>query len=154
MAPKDTHPSDLTDYSFQYASGIEAQRFTPNVSGTISSLNFYLQFFGADTLAAALYADNGTGVPGALLASGQVSVPGAQTGWISVPLTHTLTGGTTYWLSLSAATPGSSVYYWVPGGLHAFSAAPPTWPSFPDPWVPGGSDSRTMAAFASYLTAP
>jgi outer membrane protein assembly factor BamB len=92
---------------FTLAGNAEAFQVTGAVTGSVGTLNVYVDTGSAATkIVAGLYADAG-GHPGALLASGQKLAP-ASAAWAAVAIPATsITAGTKYWLAVTGGTTGT-----------------------------------------------
>jgi outer membrane protein assembly factor BamB len=88
----------------------EAFRTTATASGTLTTLTVYVDASAtATSLVAGLYADNGSGHPGQLLAQGTKATP-AKGAWndVTVPAAQVVSGQT-YWIAILA--PSGSLRY-------------------------------------------
>lgn len=97
-----------------YLDAVRVFTDTPTESGYIDSIYAYMAVEGvSDSIQYAIYADNGSNYPGALLAK-TPKIQGNQStvGWHGVPLLSRLTGitgGTQYWIGYLAYN--ATVYY-------------------------------------------
>jgi hypothetical protein len=154
------------------ANTMSAQKITtpadpanPTAPQGVVSVSAYI---GADGIEAsphdeyqfAIYADNGSGAPGAYVVSTPVGTLGTSAGWYTLPLSTGLIPNTTYWLvywqngisgtknglSLASSSPGTTLesagYPWASGGDNGL---PGTFPA-------GGTSSNEAASI--YVTYP
>jgi galactose oxidase-like protein/Big-like domain-containing protein/Kelch motif protein len=135
----------------------EAFQMTASGSGSVTTLNVYVDASStAATLVAGLYADSG-GHPGTLLTQGSVSTPTPGT-WnaVSVPAT-TVTAGTTYWLALLGASGGNSLAFrdrCCGGGSAAVNSSQSNLTTLPGTWTNGARWSDGPASIYAGDTPP
>jgi hypothetical protein len=116
----------------------EAFQTTGNVSGSLSSITFYVNSNSTATeLYVGLYADN-NGNPGTLLTQGSVATPTAGA-WntVSMPSTN-VTAGTPYWIAVLGATSGKLFFRdHSSGSCKSQTSSQITLTSLPATWSPG-----------------
>ena len=149
---------------------MSAQKITTTtapVGQTTVDLTAITAYIGADGIEAApnnqyqfaIYADNGSGAPGAYVASTEVGTLGSFAGWYTLPITVALTPSTTYWLvywqnGITGSENGYSVTPGVSGAVNETGTS--TWGIGPDNGMPasfptGGSSTNDAASiYATY----
>lgn len=149
---------------------LSAQKITTTTAPagqTTVKLTALSAFIGADGIEAtpdneyqfAIYADNGSGAPGAYVASTEVGTLGTAAGWYSLPINVALNPSTTYWLvywqnGITGSANGYSVTPGVPGAVNLTGAF--AWGTGPDNGLPaafpsGGSSTTDDASiYATY----
>lgn len=121
-------PATSAGYPYAYST-----QFVASESGTLINLGIYLAQIGVP-LKMALYADNGSNRPGALLGQSGAYTP-SVTGWQTIPLVSSvaITSGAKYWLMWVSQNNTDKVGYNTTGGLTAVFSAIVYSGSFPDP---------------------
>ena len=116
----------------------EALQYTASASGTVSTLNVYIDVgSAAGTVQLGLYADN-AGNPGALLTQGTISAPAAGA-WNSVSVgAASVTAGRKYWIAvLSPVGSGTVAFRDKAVGGPTQSNAQTGLTALPATWSPG-----------------
>jgi hypothetical protein len=123
------------------------------VSGSSTSMSWYIASSAGSNLKFALYSDN-AGAPGTVIASVTGSV-GAATGWVTLNWATAVdvTANAYYWLAARAETATTSAYYRTgtfPGGRVTV-----TYASFPadNPTFETSYTTRSYAAYVTYTEA-
>lgn len=121
-------PASNAGYPYAYAN-----QFVASESGTLTSLGILLTQIGTQ-LKMALYADNGSNRPGALLGQTGNHTPSAI-GWQTITLVSpvAITSGTKYWIMWVSQNNTDKVGYNSTGGLTAVYSAIVYGSAFPDP---------------------
>jgi hypothetical protein len=115
----------------------EAFQATATASGAITAISIYMDASSTvSRLTVGLYAD-ASGHPGALIAQGSITSPGAGI-WASVPLTATVTSGTPYWIAVLGSGTGS-IYFRDrrSGPCKAETSSQTTLTALPATWATG-----------------
>ncbi|HEX5455853.1 MAG TPA: hypothetical protein VFW77_00620 [Candidatus Saccharimonadales bacterium] len=133
-----------------------ATKFTTGGSGgTVTSMSVYTQALtGAppnNQFQVAIYTDN-AGLPGTLIAN---SASGTLTGnsWVSVPITATLSAGTTYWLvyNTNAGGNGNNNLMYDAGTAGQYQQIAQTFGTWPSSFgTPTSSQNRVSSIYATY----
>ena len=147
----------LGSVDYNPAGVAEAFRSTASVSGSVATLNVYVDASStAGSLVAGLYAESGTH-PGALLAKGSLTAP-VQGAWNTVTLDASVavSAGTAYWIAILG--PAGELRYrdsCCGGGSPAETHSVRTLSTLPAAWATGSSYSDgPLSAYGASLDGP
>jgi hypothetical protein len=144
---------------------LQASKFTTVGGGAISSISAFIGWGGTlpapnNQFQLAIYADNGSGTaPGAYIASTAVSTLTATTigsggVWNTLPITATLSAGTTYWLAYWNNTnlndSNNALSYTSPATSGALYQSSATWASGPDNGMPATYPTGSLSSGLSF----
>jgi hypothetical protein len=134
-----------------------AWSYTATTGGTATRLDLFLTSSStASALKLALYSNN-AGHPGTLLASGTVSGTPIPNTWNSVPISVSITAGTTYWLAALEPTGSTGSLHYnnanTGNGDEFPSSSNPGLSNFPSTWTYGNGFFGFQATFRAVNSA-
>lgn len=124
-------------------------RYTITDNGNVSSITQYVNQDGSNTVACAIFTNNGSTLPDVKVAedSGNTTGTGAAA-WLTNNITASLTASTQYWLVGWASD--SRTIYWDAGSANQYITDGGTFETWADPW--GGTGTRFARALSIYAT--
>jgi len=146
-----TTSTGTEDSTGQVSIYLMACRYSPALSGIVTSMDWYGHLDAAGHAKVAIYADN-AGVPGALLAESTPVAVAAAFQWWHFPISVNVIGGTYYWLAF-ISDQGSR---WIeePGATNQLAYFPNyvgPYPAFPTIFpTPEGYSAVAAAIYATY----
>ena len=118
-------------------------------AGTITSLSLYCS--GTINVITGLYADSG-GAAGSLLATSSPATPTSTPAWVDFPINYAASAATYHLVCLPNQTGTIAVKYDSASTHHGYKSGN-TYPTLPNPFNEGGSDSTNFYSFyATYTT--
>lgn len=131
------------------SSGIKSTQATPATSGTITKMTIYQSRATSDSLAAAIYDDDGTTHPGPVDAVDSGNTTYQVAGWYDVNVSYAVTAGVLYWIS-HQSTSGVHYYDAAPANTaHTINTAFDSWPNLSGA---GSFEARMYSQYATYTS--
>lgn len=124
-------------------------RYTITENGNVSSITQYVNQDGSNTVACAIFTNNGSTLPDVKVAEDSGNTTGAgAAAWLTNNITASLTASTQYWLVGWASD--SRTVFWDAGATNQYISDGAVFETWADPW--GGTGTRFARALSIYAT--
>ena len=133
-------------------------KFTTTEAATVTSMTMYANQDTGNTVAGAIYTDNGSSYPNAKIAEDTGNTTGTGVAaWLTVNISASLSASTAYWFCTWASD--SRTVYWDAGSTNQYVTQGMTFETWANPFTAGGTQfARALSVYVNYtpttLTTP